>query len=162
MCFNLTKFGEWATSVNKQVAAIDDILLNATHEGFMAVGGSSYATTIARNSIESIEMKTGVWIDSWSSTTLTNTFYDAYEEASVTSSDDKYGAFAGCFEITAGKHSGKHAMYIVNYSDASDNTVTVNLGDAVTSTTIYQGVEAEHTGTFNMTLAAGEAVLVVY
>ena len=159
---NLTQFGEWATSVNKQVAAIDDILLNATHEGFMAVGDSSYATTIARNSIESIVMKTGGWLSS-ASTTLNNTFYEGtYETASVTSSNTEYGAFAGCFEITAGEYSGKHAMYIVNYSDASDNTVTVNLGDAVTSTTIYQGVEAEHTGTFNMTLAAGEAVLVVY
>ena len=156
----LTKFGEWATSVNKQVQAIDGILLNASHEGFMAIGGnSSYATTIARENVEEITMTTN-WLGT-KTETISHTFIeeaDGYEGAKVIATDSTHGAFAGCFEISA----EKHAMYIVNFNDAGENTITVDLGDGVTATAIYQGTETPYSGDFNITLAAGEAVLVVY
>ena len=153
---NKTKFAEWSKNANTQVMAADDILLNATNKGFMSTGG--VATSSAVENIMSISMKKN-WI---TSEKITNDIHTSYEGATVSSNNTEYGAFTGCFEITDGEYSGKHAMYIVNFSDKGDNTVTVTLGDGVKSTTIYQGVEAEHTGTFNMTLAPGEAVLVVY
>ena len=153
---NVTKFAEWTKNANMQAAAVDDILLHATNVGFMSTGGAS--TDVAIGNIESVNMRTG-W---FASEEITNNIVSQYEGASVASSNAEYGAFTGCFEIESGEYAGKNAMYIVNFSDKGDNTVTVTLGDTVTSTTIYQGVEAEHTGTFDMTLAAGEAVLVVY
>ena len=153
---NKTKFAEWSKNANTQVMAVDDILLNATNKGFMSTGG--VATSSAVENIMSISMKKSLF----TSEKFTNDIHTSYEGATVSSNNTEYGAFTGCFEITDGEYSGKHAMYIVNFSDKGDNTVTVTLGDGVKSTTIYQGMEAEHTGTFNMTLAPGEAVLVVY
>lgn len=153
----LTKFGEWATAVNTQAVAVDEILLNATNEGYMSTGG--YAKSVATDTVESVKMTTGIT----SSEKITNTIHSSYADATVSASDTTYGAFTGCFEITSGAYAGKHAMYIVNYSDVNTNTITVSFGTSKEVTTIYQGVKTTQTGsTYTTTLAAGDAVLVVY
>jgi hypothetical protein len=155
---NKTKFAEWSKNANTQAMAVDDILLNATNKGFMSTGG--VATSSAVENIMSISMKKGVFAGSEK---FTNNIYTSYEGATVSSNNTEYGAFTGCFEITDGEYSGKHAMYIVNFSDKGDNTVTVDFTDNTTAaTTIHNAVESETTGDITITLGAGEAVLVVY
>ncbi len=154
---NLTKFGEWATEVNTQAAAADEILLNASNEGYMSTGG--YAKSVATDTVKNVNMNT----DRTSSEKITNTIYSSYEGATVTASDTANGAFTGCFEITSGDYAGKYAMYIVNYSDVNTNTIKVNFDASKEVTAIYQGVKTTQTGsTYTATLAAGDAVLVVY
>ena len=156
---NQTKFGEWATNVNKQVAAIDDVLMNATNEGYMSTGG--YATTVATDTIKSITMYSK-YLGSYGygdSKTVTNTIHSSYAGATVTSDDATYGAFTGCFTL----EDGRHAMYIVNFSDVNDNTITVSFGSDTTVTTVLNGEKETTTGTtITKKLGAGEAVLVVY
>ena len=156
---NQTKFGEWATNVNKQVAAIDDVLMNATNEGYMSTGG--YATTVATDTIKSITMYSK-YLGSYGygdKKTVTNTIHTTYAGATVTSDDAIYGAFTGCFRL----QDGRHAMYIVNFSDANDNKITVTFDSSKTATTVLNGVEDTITGTtITKKLGAGEAVLVVY
>ncbi len=154
---HLTKFGEWATRVNKQAAAVDEILLHATNEGYMSTGG--YAESVATNTVKSVSMKKGLT----TSETFKNTIHTSYNAATVTSDDDTYGAFTGCFKITSGEYAGKSAMYIVNYNDTATNNITVTFGFSKEVTTIYQGVKTTQTGnSYTTSLAAGDAVLVVY
>lgn len=153
----LTKFGEWATSVNKQAAAVDEILLNATNEGYMSTGG--YAKSVATETVGKIEM----WENATSKKTITNTIHTSYNSATVTSNDSTYGAFTGCFKITSGEYAGKSAMYIVNYNDTAANNITVNFGSSKEVTTIYQGVKTtQNASTYTSSIAAGDAVLVIY
>ena len=155
----LTKFGQWATSMNAQVAAIDDVLMNATNEGFMSTGGK--ATTVAADTIQSITMNSQYWlgIAVGDEITVTNTIHSSYAGATVTSNDATYGAFTGCFTL----EDGRHAMYIVNFSDVNDNTITVSFDGSKTASTILNGEKETTTGTtITKTLGAGEAVLVVY
>ena len=156
---NQTKFGQWATSMNKQVAAIDDVLMNATNDGFMSTGGK--ATTVAANTIQSITMNSKYWlgIPSGDEKTVTNTIHSSYAGATVISDDATYGAFTGCFTL----EDGRHAMYIVNFSDVNDNTITVSFESDTTVTTVLSGEKETTTGTtITKKLGAGEAVLVVY
>lgn len=153
---------DYAVDVNKQVAAIDEVLMNAESAGIMATGG--YAKNNAYNTVDAIELyeKSG-WSTSSKGTVSATVSDSAYAGASVASTDNTYGALTGCFEVTGGKYKGKHAMYVVNFNPEDNNTVVINLGESKTATTILNGETTVETAfSLTRTLGAGEAVLVVY
>lgn len=168
---NKSEWYDYAVDTNKQIAAIDEVLMNATNEGFMSTGG--YAQSQATSVVDSMTLKKVSYSYNWFGekryvykdveTIDTAEIYSndtGYYGAKVTSSDSTYGAFTGCF-----KYGDKHALYIVNYNvnEGTTNTVTVNFGSSVSATTILNAVTEAKTGTsMDFKLAPGEAVLVVY
>lgn len=164
-----TKYYVWAKEVNQQIAAVDDILMNATNKGYMSTGG--YAKTKATDVVSEIKLYNTNTVSSWTDPveTIRNTIVDStkgYNGATVSSSDTTYGAFVGCFEMNKdSKYAGNHAMYIVNFNadNENTNTITVNLGSSKEVTVIYNGETRVMTADkVVQTLSAGEAVLVVY
>lgn len=148
-----TLWYSYAVDSNKQIAAVDDVLMNATNKGLMSTVGK--AKTYVTDVVRSVEMKK----KSYSSSTYVKTdIHNSYAGATVTASDTTEGAVIGCFE-----YGSKHALYIVNYNTKSANNITVNFDSSKTATYTYNGTTASSTGTsLNVNLQAGEAVLVVY
>ena len=156
-----TEWFDYAVDVNAQVAAIDEVLMNATNDGLMSTGG--YAKSQATDKVATMELREKV--DGWLSSSYElretinpYTIRSSYNGATVTSSESTYGALTGCFT-----YGEKHALYIVNYNVEGDSTIKVDFTDDNTkATTIHNAVKSEKTGDIQMTLGAGEAVLVVY
>ena len=74
-----------------------------------------------------------------------------------TSSDTTNGAIAGVFS-----YQGETAYYVVNWSDANTNNVTLTFDKATNYTVIQNAKETAKSGdTCQLSLAAGEGVLVV-
>ncbi len=149
----------WAQEVAKQVDAVEDILMQANNKGYMATGG--YAKTKGTDVIKKITCNKGLNI-----ATIKMNVVDSYAGATVTSSDETYGAFVGCFEMDAdSKYAGKQAMYIVNFNADTENTnrVTASFDSAKEVTVIHNGVTKTLTASqVSCALGAGEAVLLLY
>ena len=130
----VTKYHGYAANINKQIACIDEVLMNATHKGIIAVGDTAISQT---NGVDC---------------RLAGTSFR--ELSSVTGTSD---VMVGCFE-----YNGKTALYVVNYSFNEANRITLNFADAValtqyTTTTENLTSSSSHT----LSLQAGEAVLLV-
>ena len=156
---NEAGYYDWAIDVNKELTAIDDILMNATSMGIMTTG--TYATEQAAENVKDIELFKskifGAGLDSQGNAGVE--VYSTYEGATVTcATDSTYGTLTGCFETS----DGKHALFIVNYNVNQANTVAVNVGSGVAATIIHEGNTTEATGSAYITLGAGEAALVVF
>ena len=160
-------FGQWAQNMNRQVAAIDEVLMNATQEGLMSTGG--YAKSVVTDQIDdwtlykTYALGIGNILDS--KVEIKNSVRSSYENATVTTADNAtYGALTGCFNITDGTYAGKHALYIMNYDDTAAHDITVSFGSSKTCTVIYQGMisEQQSGATYTQSVAAGDAVLVIY
>lgn len=151
-----------AKEFNKHVQAIDEVLMQATSKAIMSSGGC--AKTQVTDVVGKIEGKKNDYAWTSKDTVATTEIATQYNNATVTSTDETYGALTGCFEITGGKYKGKHALYIVNFNPESSNMITVNFTEgATTATYIMNGETTTETGTsVSKTLGAGEAVLVVY
>ena len=157
-----TELYQWAKDVNKQIVAVDDILMNATNKGIMATG--TYATSQVADKVKDITLYETSWNIFESGTDIGMTVYENnYEGATVTcDTDDTYGTLTGCFEYKVGEET-KHALYIVNYNVEKENTVTVKFGSDVTVTMIHNGDTTKETvSSKDIQLGAGEAVLVVF
>lgn len=159
---NKTCWYDYAVEVNKQIAAVDEVLMNAKSDGVMATDG--YAKTNAYDNVKEIKLYTKSWGGETAGTVNATVSDNKYHGVTVESRDTGYGALTGCFEITGGKYKGKHALYIVNFNPESSNMITVNFTDgATTATYIMNGETMTETGvSVSKTLGAGEAVLVVY
>ena len=162
---NKTQWYDYAVDVNAQIAAIDEVLMNATHEGLMASGSSTaYARTQATEVVDSIDLKQeklwGLYYETVETLEM-EIFSESnkYNGALVSSSDsDTYGTLTGCFA-----YGDKHALYIVNYNPNESNTIQITFDSDVTATTIHNAVNQTYEGnSISMELGAGEAVLVVY
>jgi len=154
-----TTWYAYAQKVNKQISAIDHILMDATNVGIMATG--EYAVSQAANTVEEINLYDSIlsWIAAGEASTPV---HSSYNGATVTVEEgNAYGAVTGCFE-----YGDKHALYIVNYNVYGEDTdkVTVDFGSTnTTATTIHNALTETKTGTsMSFELAPGEAVLVVY
>ena len=155
-----TTWYAYAQKVNKQISAIDHILMDATNVGIMAAG--EYAVSQAADTVEEINLYDSIsWFSSPVGYASTPVLPD-YDGVTVTVEEgNEYGAVTGCFE-----YGDKHALYIVNYNVYGEDTdkVTVDFGSTnTTATTIHNALTETKTGTsMSFELAPGEAVLVVY
>ncbi len=129
---NKTMWYNFAQNVNKQVAAIDEILMNSAHKGIIANGEKAEEETkYVECKIESGKFQ---------------------ELQSVTGE-----AIVGCFN-----YRGKTALYVVNHSMEYAQNITLNFNEAHNIQMIQNAetsyVNAKN---LTLDMAAGEGVLVV-
>ena len=149
----LTRYGEYATTLNAYVKKIDDVLMNTTHKA--VIGTSGYAKSIGTNSITSA-------LNNVSLANFVATSYDCVSE--VYAENEDYGAFVGCFEGT-GKYEGKTILYVVNYDTEEGQTVEIELDSAQDYEILYMVDEYDEQRTDNTIVVefeqGGEAALVI-
>ena len=130
---NKTQWWYYAKEANKQVAAVDAVLMNSVNKGVIATGEK------ARKETQGCEfvMKDTSWreLESVEGNTL-----------------------IGCFN-----YQGKTALYVVNYEEEYAQKVTLNLLDSYNlSVTQNAKLSRINTDKLELDLKAGEGVLVVF
>ncbi len=131
---------EWyyyAQKANKQIAAIDHVLMNSANAGMIVHGAN--ANELARTADEGRDelIRDG-----------------KFRQLTSVSGDD---CFVGCFDYLGGT-----ALYVVNYSRKSKANVTLNFDKTYGYEVIQRAVSAEVAAkNLPLTLEAGEGVLVV-
>ena len=130
---NKTQWWYYAQNINKQVAAVDEVLMNSVNKGVIVTGEEAIADT------EGLEMV--IKGTSWR------------ELQSV-----EGNTIIGCFN-----YNGKTALYVVNYEEEYAQKITLNLQDKYNvSVTQSAAVSRVNTDTLKLDLKAGEAALVVF
>lgn len=133
-----TTYYQYAQKMNKQIAAIDEVLMKAESTGIMATGTKT----------QSVLSGSGV-------TLLSST----EKLQSVTAGNTTYGALVGCFD-----YRDTEAFYVMNYDTAAagSDTITLTFDKAHDVRLIQDGVTTFASGsTVTLTIPSGEAVLVV-
>lgn len=134
---NVTRWYYYVQKANKQIAAIDHVLMNSANVGMIVHGSKAnkLADTQATDRDEII--RDGKF----------------RQLTSVSGSD----CFVGCFD-----YNGGTALYVVNYSRKSKANVTLNFDKKYGFEVIQRAVSAEVSAkNLPLTLEAGEGVLVV-
>ena len=134
-----TTWYTYAQKINAQIAAVDDVLMESTSKGIM------YDGTYAKSNVNNC----GV--------TILPSFNELTGVTSNDTSTIEYGAVVGCFD-----YQGKTALYVVNYNTNGTNNVTLTFDATYSTQTITSsGVTTASGSSLKVTLAAGEAALVV-
>lgn len=132
-----TDFYDTAVQANKQIAAVDEVLMKASSKGIIATGGYAASQT---NELTGMIATT-----------------DTDKLDSIGTDDTTYGALIGCFD-----YKDTEAYYVVNYNVEASQDVTLNFVDGYNYRTInYNGEESAFGTSCTLTIPAGEAVLVV-
>ena len=134
---NLTRWYYYAQKANKQIKAIDHVLMNSANVGLIVHGSKAnlLADTQANNRDELIRG-------------------ESFRQLKSVSGDD---CFIGCFDYLGGT-----ALYVVNYSRKDKAEVTLNFDNRYGYEVIQRAVSSEVSGkNLPLTLEAGEGVLVV-
>ena len=158
--YETTKWYTYAQAINKQVTAIDHVLMKADSKGVIISEGT---TSNAYKNMVNISYKR-YGTSYYREYSVQNYTLEAYKESDpqgrvtkFTSSDTTNGAIAGVFS-----YQGKTAYYVVNWSDANTNNVTLTFDKASNYIVIQNAEESTGSGdTCQLSLAAGEGVLVV-
>lgn len=123
-----------AMNFNKQVAAVDEVLMNAEHIGILPVGETAKDDTACVSCI----------VDG-----------SGYRELNNVIAEN--GALVGCFD-----YQGKTALYVVNYDKEDTRNITLQFDREYEYETICAAGRANHTGTVcKLTLTKGDATLIV-
>lgn len=132
-----TDYYDTAVIANKQIAAVDAVLMKASSKGVIATGGYAASQT---NGLVGM-------IDASATTKL----------ESVTAEDTTNGALVGCFD-----YKDTEAYYVVNYSVDAEQDIVLAFNDKYSYRVInYNGETTANGATALLTIPAGEAVLVV-
>ncbi len=140
---------EWVVNVNKQIAAVDDVLMKSTSTAIVASGG--YAKENATGNV------TKNLISSGTNTTEIKDGYGKLSKVASTSSD--YGALVGCFS-----YRDTEAFYVVNYDVTKQATVILTLDNNYHVRVVQNGESMCGTMKNNLVtlkLDAGQGALVV-
>ncbi len=130
---NKTQWWYYAQNLNKQIAAVDEVLMNAVNKGVIASGEDAKKIT------DGLEMV--IKEDTWR------------EVESVEGS-----ALVGCFN-----YRGKSALYVMNYEDAYAQNITLNLRDVYNLDIVQNAEHSiVSTDVVELDLKAGEGVLIVF
>ena len=130
---NKTQWWYYAQNMNKQIAAVDSVLMKSVNKGVIVTGEEAESDT---KDLEFV-MKNKSW----------------RELESV-----EGNTMIGCFN-----YQGKTALYVVNYEEAHKQKVTLNLLDTYNlSVTQNAEVSKIQTDTLTLDMEAGEGVLVVF
>lgn len=133
---NKNEWYYYAQKANKQIAAIDHVLMNAANMGLIAHGDNAVALSHSYDS------------------SRTEFLGDSFRELTSVTGDD---CFVGCFD-----YKGGTALYVVNYDRNDKSKVTLNFSGNYGYTVIQRAKTAEVMGkSINLTLECGEGVLVV-
>lgn len=129
---NKTRYYYYAQNISKQVAAIDEVLMNSVNKGILAVGTAKKDCGDARDAV----IKGNSW----------------RELASVDGD-----TMAGCFN-----YQGKTALYVVNYDTEYAQKINLTFHDSYKMQMIQNGekklIKAEN---LTLDMKAGEGVLLV-
>ncbi len=138
-----TQWYTYAQEANKQIAAVDHVLMAAEHKGVIPVSG--YAASQNKASTLNALGDENLVISKYGKLT------------GVTAEDTTYGAIVGCFD-----YNGKDAFYVTSYDVKNAQNVTLSFSESVSAEVIMKGATSQKTGTsMTLTLDAGEAALVV-
>lgn len=130
---NKTQWWYYAKNINKQIAAVDHVLMNSVNKGVLVFGQSAIEDT---EGLEFIMKET-----SWR------------ELASV-----EGNAVVGCFN-----YHGKTALYVVNYEENYAQKVTLNLQDSYNVTITQNAeISRLNTKSLELDMQPGDGVLVVF
>ncbi len=139
----LTKWGSYAKEANAQIAAVDEVLMNATSVAVLAKGSA-------------LQSETGITATGYG--TLASITIPTLQDQGIT--ETGRGALIGVFD-----YRGKEAYYVVNNDTTGMQTVTLNFTKDVSYCKIQSAVKTSGaTGNKKLELRdipAGEAVLVV-
>lgn len=130
---NKTQWWHYAKSVNKQIAAVDGVLMNAVNKGVIVSGKKAIKDTAGGEFI----MEGTAWREL---------------------KDVKGNAMIGCFN-----YKGKSALYVVNYETEYAQKVTLKLQDSYNmSVTQDAEVSTVNAKNITLDLKAGEGALIVF
>ena len=130
---NKTQWWYYAQNINKQVAAIDEVLMNSVNEGVIVTGEQAGLDTKGLQFI----MDTTSW----------------RELESV-----EGNTMIGCFN-----YHGKSALYVVNYETEYAQKVTLNLQGSYNLSITQSGENSKvKTSTLTLDMQPGDGVLVVF
>lgn len=133
---NVTQWYYYVQKANKQIAAIDHVLMNAESMGIIASGDNAKALARAEDEGRDDILKDG-----------------KFRQLTKVSGADCY---VGCFD-----YKGGTALYVVNYSRTSKNNVTLSFDDNYGFDVIQRAQSVAVMGEeLTLTLEAGEGVLV--
>lgn len=126
-----TEIYTYGQEANRQIAAVDDVLMNSVSKGVIVTGKSPDSSIPAGDKLS----KYGSLTD-------------------VTASGS--GFLTGCFDC-----GGKNVFYVVNNSITSNGTVTLKFSKSVSGRYVYNAASRNFSGlSLALTLNAGEGVLV--
>ncbi len=129
---NKTQWYNYAQNINKQIAAIDEVLMNAVNKGIIVSGAGAVEET---------------------KTTTCVIASGTFQELMSVTGD----AMVGCFN-----YNGKTALYVVNYSMEYAQYITLELNDRHNIKTVQNAEETYlKTKMLTLDMAAGEGVLVI-
>ncbi|MCQ2448589.1 MAG: dockerin type I repeat-containing protein [Clostridia bacterium] len=130
-----TQWYDYAKSVNKNIAAVDDVLMKAESKGIIPVGTYAVRNVVGTNVLSSYNELTSVSVPAL----------------------DHYGAVVGCFD-----YYGKTALYVVNYDINKARDITLNFDGAHTAHVISSALTDTVSGnSCTVSLEAGGAALVL-
>ena len=132
---NKTRWYYYAADINKQIAAVDEVLMNSVNKGVLASGD------FAKGILEESNTPYVLEGDSWR------------EVAGITGD-----AIVGCFN-----YQGKTALYVVNFDVEYAQKVTLDLVKTC-NVTVTQNAENQYisTNSLELVLEAGNGALVVF
>lgn len=147
-----------AQTANKQIAAVDDVLMNAENKGIIVKGDclEGSATKFASSNTYISDVTT-VGLESVTYSGTTYAAESGSNKESWLTKAHTYGAIIGCFD-----YDGKNAYYVVNGDTNAKSTVTLTFSTSQNVTKISSAGEETQSGkSISLELAAGSAVLVV-
>ena len=134
-----TEFYEQAVTVNQQITAVDEVLMNCVSKDILAIGAKAQSQT---------EIKKTSYGELIGVTVSQENFMDKYYPA---------GAIIGCFD-----YHGKTALYVVNNDYENAHDITMQFDGTHELSLISAGMtRQECVSEYTVRLAAGDAVLVV-
>ena len=134
-----TEFYEQAVTVNQQITAVDEVLMNCVSKDILAIGAKAQSQT---------EIKKTSYAELIGVTVSQETFMDRYYPA---------GAIIGCFD-----YHGKTTLYVVNNDYENAHDITMKFDGTHELSLISAGMtRQECVSECTIRLTAGDAVLVV-
>ena len=131
-----TAYYGYAKNIYQQIANMDHILMNSTHEGILAVGN----TAISDTADVSCRLSGA-----------------SFRELSNVTASDNAGVIVGCFD-----YNGKTALYVVNNSVYISQTVNLVFDSSVHLTQYTDSTtDLGNMNSLSVTLNAGSAVLLI-
>ncbi len=128
---NKTEIYAYGQKANRQIAAVDQVLMNCTSKGIIVTGENIDKSLPASDTV---------------------TKYGNLSSVSGTDS----GFITGCFD-----HKGKDAFYVANNSLLNNGNVTLHFTKSVSGTQVYNASSKKFSGSsLTVSLKAGEGVLV--
>ena len=167
---NTTDWYDYATNANKQIAAVDEVLMNAEHLGVIVnakeegkKGNFLFKTDVVSVIDHVSSMDSNIvfaqGVDKQYSVELTESFVEGtratWVDGDITNVNGN--ALIGCFD-----YNGKTALYVVNYDMYSEQEISIEFSEVHKLTQISEeGTNIVSTNHFTFTPQKGEAILLV-